>query len=246
LDQDPCVRVISLASATARRQSFADLNSTVEFQFFDAVVGKTLDSQTTENREIFSEGLGYNAGCIGNALSHMLLWDHCQKSGKVLTVAEDDSIFRRDFSVARDAALEVAPADWDIIYWGVNFDAKVELQVLPGISPATLQFNQSALRQHTEAFRDLRMPAVLVPLAASCGLPSYSISPQGAARLLSICLPLNNVCKITGRQFANYGLDHAMGAACPHIRAFISLPPLVATKNLKVDSSANREIEAAL
>ena len=237
---DPVVRVISLHDAAARRAAFASLNGHVQFSFVNAVLGRALGENVRNDPALFTPDLGYSDGCVGNALSHILQWDHCIKTATAVTVAEDDSIFRHDFTAMQARVLAGMGEDWDIIYWGYNFDALLHLKLLPGISPTILTLDQNALRAHMDTFVASSSVPFVLPLQASCGLPSFSVSPRGAAQLMAGCLPLSSISKHSGQPFFNYGLDHAMGSVCPYINAFACVPPLVASKNHKHDSSANR------
>ena len=233
------VSVISLQSAEKRRDKFSEVNHHLRFEFFDAVIGAAIGLDVRENRNFFAAELNYSDGSLGNALSHFLLWKNCIESGQSMTIAEDDSIFRDDFLQTSQEMLNQVGEDWDIIYWGFNFDSPLYLMLMPEVSGSALIFDQASLRKNNEVFKKSTDKPWMLPLNMCCGLPAYIVSPSGAEKLLNFCFPLSNINKITGQRFSNVGLDTAMGAVGAHIRALVSVPPLVITNNYKYDSSAN-------
>jgi hypothetical protein len=71
-------------------------------------------------------------------------------------------------------------------------------------------------------------------LQRSLGTVCQSISPTGAAKLLKHCLPIRPMevfYPILNRSLQNTGIDNMMNDLYPQINAFVSLPPLVVTKN---------------
>jgi hypothetical protein len=82
----------------------------------------------------------------------------------------------------------------------------------------------------------------------------YSISPKGAEALIAHALPLREmeiliprVGRETGppRIIPNAGIDIVMSAAYPHLQAFVSVPPLAVSKNIKEGSASDEPAIAA-
>jgi GR25 family glycosyltransferase involved in LPS biosynthesis len=231
--------VINLERTPERLSEFARKNAAViRWERFPAVEGASVDRQAAETCAIFDPELAYTKGAIGNALSHITLWRRAVDEQRALTICEDDAIFNRAFATTRDALLHTV--DFDIVYWGWNFDWPIMVDMLPGVSPAAMTFSQDLMREATELFQTSRIRPSLLPLQRALGTVCYTISPRGAERLLSLCLPI----KPSQTRFIvpdcdvdNTALDVAVAAHFPAIGAFACLPPLVITKNDKLAST---------
>src|ERR1700722_15834255 len=141
----PPVKVISLLRSAARRETFRQRNSHLDFEFFDAVDGSALSLAEVNASGVFEPGLPYSMGAYGVALSHVALWDRIIATGQALTIAEDDTVFRLDFAEQQARLLAALPHDWDFILWGWNFDSDLVISPMPGMSPMLLQADQRQL-----------------------------------------------------------------------------------------------------
>ena len=86
--------VISLKRSQDRRVEFDKNNSKYigKYTFYDAIDGKTINSNEL-NGNIFTKGSkNYSNGAIGCALSHLQLWEKCISLNKPIIVMEDDVI----------------------------------------------------------------------------------------------------------------------------------------------------------
>src|SRR5690242_18445422 len=117
------VKVISLERSVERRAEFRHHNSHLDYEFFNAVDGLALAPETIAGCGLFQAGLPYQTGAYGAALSHYSLWREAIRTGRPLTVAEDDAIFRLDFAQTHAALLSGLAPDWDIVLWGWNLDS---------------------------------------------------------------------------------------------------------------------------
>ncbi len=227
------IEVISLKRSKERREKFSKLNSHLKFSFFDAVDGSKLTDKKIEKTKLFNPGLGYTLGAYGSAMSHLKLWEKCIKSKKIMTIAEDDSIFRLDFEEKHQEVLEKMPPDWEIILWGWNFDSLLSLNILPNVSPVVVRFYQGNLRRSIEAFQSFQEETKALKLSKCFGLHSYSISPKGAQRFKSLCFPLSgdNVYFPILGTVKSTGLDNAMNQNYDLSESFCCFPPLAVTKN---------------
>ena len=108
----------------------------------------------------------------------------------MLTVAEDDAIFRGDFEEQQQRLISGLPTDWDIVLWGWNFDHFISLKFMEGVSPANVTCDQDQMRSAVGTFQALRDEPQLLQLAMCWGIPAYTISPAGASRLQTACFPL--------------------------------------------------------
>jgi GR25 family glycosyltransferase involved in LPS biosynthesis len=228
------VRVISLARSLERRAMFSANNPHIDFEFFDAVEGASVMGHLHALPELFEPGLGYLPGAVGCAMSHVSLWQQAAESGNVVTILEDDAILRFDFHQQSAAILAGMPADWDVVVWGWNFDALVNLNLMPGVSPVMMVFDQQQLRGSIRAFQNLTTAPQCLPLSTCFGTPAYSISPAGARKFLANCLPLKRFkLTIPGLQnpLPNNGIDIAMNRVYGATNSFCSMPPLAVTEN---------------
>ncbi|MBA2961201.1 MULTISPECIES: glycosyltransferase family 25 protein [Ramlibacter] len=230
------IRVISLQRTPERRQAFLARNGHLPCTFFDAVDGARLTPEDIAATGLFAPGLArtYTPGAYGAALSHWQLWGEAIDGGRPLTVAEDDAVFRHDFADHAQRLLDGLPVGWDFMLWGWNFDSVLSVHAMPGVSPAAMVFDQAAMRGSLDAFQALRDPVLALRLDKCFGIPAYTISPAGAARLRKLCFPLSELSvpmPILNRSFPNLGIDAAMNAAYSNTSSHASFPALVVTCN---------------
>jgi glycosyl transferase, family 25 len=232
------VKVISLERSVERRAEFRRYNSHLGYEFVDAIDGATLHPDVISRLGLFKPGLSYKAGAYGVALSHYRLWDETVHTGRPLTVAEDDAIFRLDFARTHTALLAGLPADWDLVLWGWNLDSVLAMQIMPGVS-STMYFDYLQLLEKVEEFQNGVGHPQLFRLDKCFGLPAYSVSPQGARKLIAQCFPLDGftlTVPLIGN-VPNFGLDVATCRIYAAINSFVSFPQLAMTKNDRLAST---------
>lgn len=225
------VLVITLNRSVHRQEEFARRNRHIAYEFVIGVDAMTVAKEAILGTGLFETDLRYTIGAHGAALSHFGLWDRAIKSGQSLTVAEDDAIFRQDF-VQVHAQILAGLRDWDFVLWGFNLDSVLALQYMPGIV-AGVHFDYIGVVQNEEYFQTYCEYPAPVRLQRAFGLPAYSVSPEGARKLKAGCFPLKNFSlnyPLLG-DLPNEGLDVATSRVYPSINAFVSLPPLVISKN---------------
>jgi glycosyl transferase, family 25 len=228
------VKVISLDRSEARRTTFMQMNRGLRYEFVSAVDGSSLDAQVIADRTLFGEGLDYSAGARGCALSHRALWELASSEHRVLTIAEDDAVFRDDFGEKAPELIARLPPGWDIILWAWNFDSILSVQMLPGVSQSVMLCDQAGLRHSIQAFKNLQTPSVPLRLGKCFGTPAYSISPGGARKFRAMCFPLRAFTMeypLLNRALPNTGIDSAMNKIYSLTDSFVCFPPLAATKN---------------
>lgn len=228
------VKVISLARSLDRRQTFSMLNAHIDFAYFDAIEGAQLLPEVDSSPDLFESGLRYNAGAIGCAMSHLMLWQEAAETGQVLTIVEDDAILRHDFHEQAAQAINRLPADWDIVVWAWNFDSILSLNVMPGVSQAVMLFDQEKMRASVASFQGMTAVPSLLPLDKCFGTPAYAISPSGARKFMRECFPLKNFqlyFPVLNRTLPNNGIDIAMNRIYSLTSSFCALPPLAITRN---------------
>lgn len=233
-DSSGIVKVISLRRSEMRRAAFNEANPHLKFEYIDAVDGQSLTHEMIIGSGLFGDSLPYTLGAYGAALSHGRLWEQAIRDDRIVTVAEDDAIFRIDFEVQHKKLFAAAPPGWDIILWGWNFDSILSLNSLAGVSSAVMLFDQDRLRENTDAFRHAEVAPTLLPLDKCFGIPAYSISPSGARKFRSECFPLVNFklhFPLLNRELMNTGIDIAMNRIYSSSSSHVAFPPLVVTKN---------------
>ncbi len=229
------IKVISLQRTPERLARFAELNGHLDYTVFPAIDGSKL-TEAAILQNVASPWPPYTPGAIGCALSHRTLWEYAYSLGEPVTVLEDDALVRFDFDTEASRVLAAAPADWDIVVWGWNFDMGIGLNMLPQVAAATLVIEPGRFVANAERFQSLNTRAQLYPLAVCAGSVAYTVSPAGAAKLRASCFPLTNFAlrfptatHASRATFWNTGIDVAMSRAYSHIQAFAAVAPLVGT-----------------
>ncbi len=237
------VYVINLDRTPERFSAFMATNRHLsEVSRYAAVDGRQLDLAKLVARGLVADDVltSYSRNALGCTLSHVGLWAAAIESDRALTVAEDDAIFNRHFERVADAALRELPPDWDIVLWGFNFDGFMSFEMLPGISYCLGQFDQQGLRAGIGGFQQLALAPRLFRLRWAFGTVCYSISPKGARQLRSSLCPLRPMIASIpeggranpgGTHFKTVGPDNAMNTVYSRLNAFVSVPPLVVSKN---------------
>lgn len=239
------VHVINLDRDTERLETFLTRNAHLsDIVRIPAVDGRAADRKSLHELGMISPDLTYTNGNLGSALSHIKLWRRVVKDNCVLTIAEDDAVFARNFNSAHEVMLRRLPEGWDFILWGWNFDRPLWTEVPEGVAASVMQFDQDALRANIEIFRKSEILPTLFRLRHAFGAMGYSVSPTGAKTLLDICLPLSAVdIHFTDKQEVhhNAGIDCVMNAAYPLMKSYVCLPPLVVSEN-RHETSRTRQV----
>jgi GR25 family glycosyltransferase involved in LPS biosynthesis len=126
--------VVSLKRTPERLHVFLAKNSQcgINFQQFEAIDGEQIDASAIESSIVAKGATDYTPGGIGNAMSHLTLWQRCARQPKAFVVLEDDAVVRSDIK-ARLVTTTAQLTEWDIILLGYNTDAPLELNIAPGI-----------------------------------------------------------------------------------------------------------------
>lgn len=229
------IHLVNLERSSDRLRAFQAWNSFLsEVERFPAIEGRTVDRQELIASGTLDSRVSYTDGALGCALSHMALWERVRDEGTAATIAEDDAIFNRQFATRSAALLESIGTQWDCVLWGWNFDSVLVADILPGVTPALMRFDQNALRAQLDRFQTLQIDARPCGLLRAFGTVCYSVTPHGAARLLAACRPIRplsvHVPGLAG-PLPNQGIDVMMNAAYAQLKAFAAFPPLVVTAN---------------
>jgi len=133
-----------------------------------------------------------------------------------------------------NAFLQQLPDNWDIVIWGWNFSAFLWVEMPEGVSFCKLEMNQ-AVRRNIDAFRVGQFTPTPIRLRHCFGPMAYTVSADGAAKLLNSCLPLRDqLISFPGFDVViqNTDIDAMMNAVYPGIRAYVSISPLAVSSDL--------------
>ena len=152
-------------------------------------------------------------------------------------------VFNRGFGTAATTLIQTLPQDWQVILWGWNFDSIVLFDMIPGVSPCLGMFDQDRMRMGIEDFQAARLMPQPFRLFKAFGTISYSISPLGAQAMKQHCLPFRNMDILIpglGRAVPNLDLGIMVNDVFPRIKAYVSFPPLIITRNFKSISTVQQ------
>ena len=229
-------KVINLLRTPQRLYSFKMNNPSFKFEKFNAIDGKKVDRDVLVQQNLITEEIKerYTDGAIGVAMSHRELWLECVKSGQNMTILEDDAYLVQDFNnlvVKYCNQLQ----NWDFIFWGMNLDQRIVIEMSPGVATAELKFNHDQVLDNIE---NITKQKSVIPAFYRCfwgvGLVCYTINPKSAQYLLDNIFPLHDYN--TGFGF-NYGIDNSIIEELSNIIALASFPPLALTKNDRYNST---------
>jgi glycosyl transferase family 25 len=232
--------VISLDRTPERYRRFLFQNPSVTARRFSAVDGRTLDRDRCIADGLITASNRYDRAALGNLASHVALWKRCALEGHALHVAEDDAILRRDFVEAAGACL-TSLKDWDFVLWSWNYDWPIKLRFAPGLGASVIHANQDDLRNEWHKFPANKGLPLMARLIAGSGLCCYSLSPAGARILLGRALPIDGLdaeypaASNTG--WSNLGLDAELSRHYASLAAYVSVPGLASTLNVRLDST---------
>lgn len=240
------IKVISLDKTPERFLNFKKINAQLPIERISACEGAMLKKEEYIEAGIFSRELEYSAGALGCAISHIRLWQQAVSENSVRHIAEDDAIIRDDFyQVFTDA--EKHFKDWDVFLWGYNYDWPVGLSsYFDTVSSLEVKnLLPDFLYKNYHAFKIEKKKPSLLPLVSAAGTGFYSVSPQGAQKLLKLCLPLSmespKYIKDESLLWHNNGLDVEMSRHYRLMNSYISFPSMALMINNYNNSTIQNE-----
>ena len=229
-------RVISLKRTPERLELFNKNNPWFEYDLFEAIDGQKINYKKLLGEVIAEEDifLKATAGEIGIILSHKTLWEECVRLNQPMTILEDDAYLIKNFNnlvVKYCNLLE----NWDFIFWGMNLDQRIVLEMSPGIATTELKFNhEQVLANIQNITTQNNVNTYFYRCFWGVGLVCYSINPTSAQYLLDNIFPLHDYD--TNHGF-NYGIDNSIIEELPNMMALAAFPPLALTKNDRYNST---------
>jgi glycosyl transferase family 25 len=240
---------INLDRDREKLQSFCDTNRDVRgnvlWSRLPGVDGSLQDPKDLIERGLIDKGIlpHYTQGNIGCSLSHIEVWNLASANDIAITVFEDDAVVYKDFLNQKSYVMAALPDfEYDVILWGWNFDAGLLIDMIPGKSRAYIQCDQAEARNNILSIPEVPVCPSPLRLLQAFGTVGYTVSPQGAARLLDMCVPLRPFGLklagpvprlVTDRIIPHAGIDIAMNSAYPKLKAYVCIPPLCVTPNYK-------------
>jgi glycosyl transferase family 25 len=169
------IHVVNLDRSPERITEFCSVNRniTATVARFVAVDGRKLHIDQLVQRGLVTKDIMsmFSVGALGCAMSNIALWDIAIASGQAVTTCEDDAILNDRFNECAEALLKTLPPDWDVIFWGYNFDMFMSFELLPGVTHATTMFDQNRMRAKSKPFSDKRSPR---KHSSSCGRSGHA------------------------------------------------------------------------
>jgi glycosyl transferase, family 25 len=237
------IHLVNLDRTPERLTEFCDLNRYLtSVSRFPAIDGAGLNVDSLVGQGLVTKDIlsMFSIGALGCAMSNLSLWDRAIANDQIVTISEDDAIFNYDFEARAEELLKRLPDDWDIIFWGFNFDMFLCFDMLPGVSPCVATFDQEQMRAGTGAFQKQTINPQAFKAIWVFGTSCYSISPRGAKVLKSKILPLRpQVIPLPEAKgvppysaaWRTVGIDNCINAVHREINSFVCFPPLVVSKN---------------
>lgn len=241
--------VISLARTPERYEEFGGNNATHKtIERFDAIDGNAYSLRDLERDSVVAPPLEYSRGALGNALSHRRLWEYAIENQVPVTICEDDAYLHDSFFFESERLLLGLERNWDLVYWGWNFDSVLLADIEPRLSSCLMHFDQDALRRNKYSYLHIAVQPSLMRLRAAFGSMCYSISPAGAKKFLEFCFPLRQaVVEIPELNFtmANVALDAMMCNCFRQTSSWACFPPLAVTDNDHATSTVQTAARSA-
>lgn len=224
---------------TERLSEFTHCNGHIkELERFSAIDGKSLNIEDLIAADVIERDTFYTKGAIGSAMSHVTLWMAAAEKGTPVCIIEDDAILCANFVAESDRIIKKLESEqnnnWDIILWGHNYDTSAAFNIGHDRGPAVAFFSQADIVKNSTSFSNLTVTSHAFKLIQTLGICGYTVSPQGAQKLLRRCIPIKKETfyhKQLGKTLPGTSIDHVMSHHYAELDAFVCLPPLCITKN---------------
>lgn len=247
--------VINLESRPDRKAAFDCWNrrQPVAYSYFPAISGRSVNRfDLVAKGHLAPEEALFNAGSLGNALSHRALWEECARGDEPYLIFEDDCCLRGDFWRHAQPIISREANHRHMIVFGFNTDAAIAIRGADGVLSA-IRFDET-IKRHPDYFCQYSQLKDGRPNLFRChqfwGILAYAISPKGAQRLIEECFPLasDEPVELIGedRKVPPYGLDGRINLALQKERldALICYPPLALGPNSQTMSDIQAAIRA--
>lgn len=227
-------KVINLDRTPQRMYLFKKANPNVKFERFSAIDGINVDRNELLNKKIVTESIKnrYTHGAIGVALSHKALWEESVLKNEPITIIEDDAYLISNFNEYVNLYTTNLP-NWDFIFWGMNLDQHMILELSPGIATAQVNFDHNQVLSNIENISKQQIISSFYRCYWGVGLVCYSITPEIAQYLLENIFPLRDYFDFRD----NFGIDNSIIEELPNMNSYACIPPIALTKNDRYNST---------
>ena len=235
--------VIHVDAHHVRKKQFLINNPALaNFTWFRAIEGSTVDFQKLLEDGIINPGLEMIPNSLGLTLTVLELLKMCVEINEPITIMEDDAIAHPNFEKTSETLLESISKTFDVIFWGWNFDALMWLLPFGAKHPIKIVSDRiqekEFLPEFSENFQGVNHQ--LIPLGHQWGTMCWSVSPEGARKILDRILPIDT--EAYEKRHLNLwvkpiAVDELIGKLIPDIIAFTCFPPLCFAINDKTEST---------
>ena len=227
-------KVINLSRTPQRLYLFKKNNPTFRFERFSAIDGNLIDREELLKKNIMTESTKnrYTNGAVGVALSHRTLWEECVNSNESFTIIEDDAYLIQNFNDYVNHYSNQLQ-NWDFIFWGMNLDQRIVLEMCPGIATAEINFNHEQVLANIDNITRQSVIPSFFRCYWGVGLVCYSITPKTAQYLLDNIFPLRDYFDFRD----NFGIDNSIIEELANMQSYASFPPIALTKNDRYNST---------
>jgi len=234
--------IIHIEDQVQRKVDFLSNNTGLSnVVWAEGTKGADLKRRNLMEAGVLKKGAQLIDGSLGNALSVVHLLKLCINTDEIATIVENDAILSRHFDTLSRRMLESVHYDFDIIQWGWNFDSVLYLFPMSGaMGPVEIRARQDAGQRGWREFQELACARTLIPLGHQWGTHCFTVTPQGAKRMLEMLLPLDTepfYREDLKLRIQPKGLDSMLGRCYPKLKAYACFPPLSMALNDKAKST---------
>jgi GR25 family glycosyltransferase involved in LPS biosynthesis len=234
--------LITLDRQIQRNQEFAinnpDLTNLHTFESYDGSQADFLDDWAKPK---VAENLNWSPGAIGCGLAHMKLWEKCIELETPILILENDAKLVTNLDNHLERVAKKLPDDWDVIYFGSNWDAFTFVDLFPEVfGTIKVEFNQLLLSFFFDRTIFNFSEPTFYKIRVIYGTHCYLLSPKGARELASRIPVLED--KIFGVPRTDLvinpdTLDGLMNEHYKDLKCYMTLPQMSFVKNDKSVSS---------
>ena len=228
----PDIHVISLARTPERLAAFRKQNSHIPARVFAAIDGRKVPLEQ-RHQLVETSYTEFTQSALGTTMSHRALWQQAVNTNSSLTICEDDAVFHYKFAEHADRLLSSLGPRWDFVLWGYNFDSVLDVEI-PNLSDCVMSFSQDTMRKNRKRYCASDINPALYRLINVFGITCYTVSPQGAKKLLEVTDYITRrEVYIRGlkRSIINYGIDVVLNRFYSVFDCHVCFAPLVVTEN---------------
>jgi GR25 family glycosyltransferase involved in LPS biosynthesis len=237
------IHIIHVERHESRKEQFLINNATLKnFSWYRAIEGSNINFTNLLEEGIISPKFEMIPNSLGLTLTVIELLKKCVEINEPITIMEDDAIAIPNFEKTSETLLESIGGNFDVIFWGWNFDALMWLLPFGEKHPIKIVSDRiqekKLLPDFTENFQDVTHQ--LVPLGHQWGTMCWSVSPEGASKILDKILPIDTEPyekSHLGLWVKPIAVDELIGKLIPGLLAYTCFPPLCFAINDKTEST---------